>query len=340
MPHMKITIILFWLTVVPLITYAAKTDTLTLNNGDRITCEIKSMRLGKLTVKTSDMGTLSVKWLRLALIESKQVLEITFRDHTRLYGVFLKADSAGYAIIRTGIFQDVYALKEIVSIAQISTSFWQGLDGSLSYGINFASGTKNFQSTFRGDIRYKQRKFKHQINLTSIISIGSTDTTRNQSAGYSVKRYLWKRGYVSALLGWQQNTELGIDGRILTGLTLGYQPVDNSINQLTFAAGTVYNREYTNENTTVDNVEGLLEADYYIFLLYQPKISLTINAKAYPSFTEAGRIRSDITAQLSWEIFNDFTLSGSYFNNFDSKPSSTDAVKMSWGYTATVGYTF
>lgn len=337
---MKTILVLFLLIVAPMVTFAAKTDTLTMNNGDRLTCEIKTMSFGKLTVKTSDMGTLSVKWLRVGFIESKQVLEITFRDHTRLYGTFLKSDSAGYAIIKTGVFQQTYALSEIVAIAQISASFWQGLDGSVSYGVSFASGTQNFQSTFRGKVTYKQKKFKHQINLTSIIAIGSTDTTKNQSAGYSVKRYLWKRGYVSAMVGWQQNTELGIDARILTGMTFGYQPFDNSVNQLTFAAGTVFNREFTNENTVVNNVEGLIEADYYIFLLYKPKISLSINAQAYPSFTEAGRIRSDITTQLSWEIFNDFTLSGSYYNNFDSKPSSTDAVKMSWGYTATLGYTF
>ncbi len=337
---MKTILVLFLLTVVPLVTFAAKTDTLTMNNGDRITCEIKTLNFGKLTVKTSDLGTLSIKWLSVDFVESKQVLEITFRDHTRLYGTFLKSDSAGYAIIKAGIFQETYALKEIVSIAQISASFWQGLDGSVSYGVSFATGTDNFQSTFRGQVSYKQKKFKHQVNLTSIIAIGSTDTTKNQSANYSVKRYVMKRGYVSVLAGWQQNTELGIDSRVLTGLTFGIQPVDNSVNMLTFAVGTVYNKEYTNEGAVVDNVEGVIEADYYIFLLYKPKISLTINAKAYPSFTETGRIRSDITTQLSWEIFNDFTLTGSYYNNFDSKPPSTEAVKMSWGYTATIGYTF
>ena len=337
---MKTILVLFLLTVVPLVTFADKTDTVTMNNGDRITCEIKTMNLGKLTVKTSDLGTLSIKWLSVDFIESKQVLEITFRDHTRLYGTFLKSDSAGYAIIKTGIFQETYPLNEIVSIAQISASFWQGLDGSVSYGVSFATGTGNFQSTFRGNVSSKQKKIKHQVDLTSIISIGSTDTTKNQSASYSVKRYVFKRGYVSALVAWQQNTELGIDSRILTGATFGLQPVDNSINQLTFAVGTVYNKEYTNEGAVVDNVEGLIAAEYYIFLLYKPKISLTINAQAYPSFTESGRVRSDITTQLSWEIFSDFTLSGSYYNNFDSKPSSTEAVKMSWGYTATICYTF
>ena len=81
-------------------------------------------------------------------------------------------------------------------------------------------------------------------------------------------------------------------------------------------------------------------AVYNIYLLYKPKISMSINAAAYPSFTDAGRIRSDVNVSLSYEIFNDFTLSGSYYNNFDSKPSSADALKEDWGFTATIGYTF
>ena len=60
---MKAILVLFLILVVPMITFAAKTDTLTMNNDDRVTCEIKSLSFGRLTVKTSDMGTLSVKWL-------------------------------------------------------------------------------------------------------------------------------------------------------------------------------------------------------------------------------------------------------------------------------------
>lgn len=40
---------------------AQKTDTVTLYNGDRITCEIKSLSKGKLYVKTSDMSKVYIK---------------------------------------------------------------------------------------------------------------------------------------------------------------------------------------------------------------------------------------------------------------------------------------
>ena len=42
--------------------YAAKTDIVELLNGDRITCEIKKLERGKLTVKTDGLGTIAIEW--------------------------------------------------------------------------------------------------------------------------------------------------------------------------------------------------------------------------------------------------------------------------------------
>lgn len=43
-----------------------KTDVVVLANGDRITCEIKTLARGRLTVKTDAFGTVSIKWDHVA----------------------------------------------------------------------------------------------------------------------------------------------------------------------------------------------------------------------------------------------------------------------------------
>jgi hypothetical protein len=43
-------------------TGATKTDVVELRNGDRITCEIRKLERGKLTVKTDGLGTIAVEW--------------------------------------------------------------------------------------------------------------------------------------------------------------------------------------------------------------------------------------------------------------------------------------
>ena len=337
---MKHLALVFLMILISSLGFAAKTDTLTMNNGDHVTCEIKSLNMGKLTVKTSDMGTLSVKWLKIDFIESKQVLEITFRNHDRVYGTLNKADSTGYTAINFGVFQETYPLIEIVNISQVSSKFWQGLDGSLNYGISFASGTQNLQSTFNSDVNYRQRTFKHELRVNSVISQSETTFSQKQDATYYGSRNIMKRGFITGQLGWEQNTELGINDRIITGLRFGYEPLDNNAHNLTIAVGAVYNREYTNEGQIVDNIEGTITTNYNIFLLYKPKISLTFTGTAYPSIKPGNRIRTDLNTKLSWVIFSDFTLSGSYYNNYDSNPSSVDALNVDWGYTTSIGYTF
>jgi hypothetical protein len=320
--------------------YAAKTDTLVMINGDRLTCEIRKLDKGMLTVKTSDMGTLSIKWLRISYIESKQVLEVTLRDHTRLYGKFIKSDSAGYATVRFGAFQETHSMTNIVSIGQVGTNFWAGLDGSVDYGISYASGTENLQSNFTADINYPQKSYKHRIRLNSNISQGNTNATQKQDATYYLNKYIWKRGFIAGNLGWEQNTELGINSRVITGIGLGFEPVDNNVNFLTFSIGPQYNREYTNEGEINNSIEASVTLDYYVFFLYKPKISFQVLSTIYTSFDSGQRFRSNVDLRLTWEVFHNFTLSGTYSNQYDSDPSSTDAQTTNYSYTTALGYSF
>ena len=320
--------------------FAAKTDTLTMVNGDRVTCEIKKLVKGMLTVKTADIGTLSIKWLRVSFIESKQVLEITLRDHTRLYGKFIKGDSAGYAVVQFGAFQEMHPMEEIVRITQVGATFWAGLNGSLNYGISYASGTENLQSNFAGDITYAQKTLKHSIRVNSNISQSNTNFTQKQDATYYLNKYVMKRGFIAGNLGWEQNTELGINDRIITGIGLGYEPVDNNVNYLTFSIGPQFNREYTNEGEINNSLEGSLTLDYYVFFLYKPKVSFQVLSTIYYGLTSNSRFRSSVDTKLTWEVFHNFTLSGTYSNQYDSQPSSEDAQKVNYSYTTSIGYTF
>ena len=41
---------------------AVKTDVVEMLNGNRITCEVRKLERGKLTVKTDGIGTISIEW--------------------------------------------------------------------------------------------------------------------------------------------------------------------------------------------------------------------------------------------------------------------------------------
>lgn len=319
----------------------AKTDTITLYNGDKVTCEIKQLSLGRLQVKTSDMGTLSVKWYKIAFIESKQVLEVIMHDRTKVYGVLSKADSAGYVVISSGLMiKEVYKMIEIVSISQVATKFWKGLEGSFSYGLSYTKGTNNLQSNFSANVKYRTNYFLHQLNLNSILSDNSTTKSQKQDATYGLNYYYKKRAFLRYSGGWQQNTELGIDNRILNSISMGYTAVQSKSNLLTFTSGLSLNVESDNENNNTQNLEALFGTAYDLFLFSNPKITIGASVLLFPSITTWGRFRSDVNTKISWEIFNDFTFGLSFYLNSDNQPSSTTASTIDWGTTTSFGYTF
>ena len=58
----------------------AKTDLITVTNGDQITGAVNAMSAGKLSVSTSYAGTVNIKWREIKQIESRYLYEIRLDD--------------------------------------------------------------------------------------------------------------------------------------------------------------------------------------------------------------------------------------------------------------------
>ena len=161
-----------------------------------------------------------------------------------------------------------------------------------------------------------------------------------QDIGYRYQLFYKKRVYNALDLRWEQNTELGIDSRLISTLSIGYNPLENNFHVFSIEIGGSGNNETTTEGNSSYNMEGLIRLKYDLFIFANPKIFINIQSETFPSFTVDGRIRSNLDAKITWEVFNDFTLSMSYWFNSDSKPANTDALNFDWGTTTSIGYKF
>ena len=63
-----------------------KTDIIELNNGDKITCEIKELERGKLRCSTDAMGTVYIEWERIVNITTDKTLEVETSQGQRYFG--------------------------------------------------------------------------------------------------------------------------------------------------------------------------------------------------------------------------------------------------------------
>ncbi len=326
--------------LVPLLSTAQKTDTIIFYNGDRAICEIQGLKQGKLNIRTVAMGTISVEWRKISSVNSSKYFEIVLSDHSTFYGRINGVDSLRNANLHFGIFVQSVPLMDIVALNPISKNFWAELDGSLSVGFSFTRGTENLQLNSSGDVTYRNSRTVHTVSFNSNVSANRSGSSEKQDAGYRFQYYYKKRVYNALDLRWERNTELGIDSRLITTLSMGYNPVENSFNVFSVELGGSANREFSTEDSVSNNVEALLRVGYDLFIFTNPKIFLNIKSETFPSFTVDGRLRSNIDAKITWEIFNDFTLSMAYWGNYDSRPVSESTLTFDWGTSTTIGYNF
>ncbi len=73
---------------------AARTDVVTLVNGDRITGEIVVLDRGQLQFKTDDAGTIVIEWLKLTGVEANRQFEILTADGRHFLGSLARTVAA------------------------------------------------------------------------------------------------------------------------------------------------------------------------------------------------------------------------------------------------------
>jgi hypothetical protein len=326
--------------LLPLFGFAQKTDTVWFYNGDRAVCEIKSLIQGKLTIKTVAMGTISVEWRNVSKLTSNKYYEIVLSDHSTMFGRIDGVDSLRNVQISFGIFADTEPILDIVKLKPISSSFWKELDGSLNAGFSYTRGTQNMQTSANGEIKYRTNKTSHMMYFSNNISINETSESEKQDGGYRFQLFYRRQVYNALDLRWERNTELGISTRLITVLSIGYSPIENNINVLSAEIGASVNREFSTEQVATNNTEMMIRLNYDLFIFAAPKVFIRFKSETYPSFTVNGRVRSNIDASLSWEVFRDFTLGVAYWGNADNKPVNDTGLTYDWGTNITLGYTF
>jgi len=105
--------------------------------------------------------------------------------------------------------------------------------------------------------------------------------------------------------------------------------------------GLSYNEEQTNEGSGYkSSVEALGVVQYKKFRYSSPKISVDAQLTVYPSITDWGRVRMNFQADANIEIFKDFFVGFTFYDNFDNRPSSEAVSTNDYGLTFTVGYKF
>ena len=321
--------------------FAQKTDVITLQNGDRITGEVKRLDRGRVEFSTDDIGTIYLEWDKIATLISTNMFEVVMSDGSRFLGS-LRSDSTGMLSVVGPLGAGPLSLIEVTGIRQIGTSFWARLDGSLDIGFSYTRSSTIAQLNLNSTTVYRRPAFEGRLAGTATLTASEDESQSDDRASLQLNtfRYRGQRRYFGLGGGVETNDSLGLVLRTQAGITGGARWVNTNRAQMWTGAGVAVNNEQGVDTETTQNVEAImnLRASYYSY--DRPRTNLDVSLEYYPSLSDWGRQRIQFDTALRREVFKDFFASVTVFDSFDSRPPNPESNRNDFGVVLSFGWTY
>ena len=320
----------------------AKTDTIAFRNGDHITCEIKILQQGQLTVKTNYSRTMELDWRAVARIVSDQYYKITLENGLRVYGTLVDSGEDGVVAVKLLDKVHRFPVSEVTGLAPIEQRFFQRLSGSVNIGATALKSNAERTLNVASNTTYRSRKWYATGNFDWYTSTREESPRTNRwNIGASSYRLFGPRWALVSVASFARNDELDLELRTSLAAGAGYRILETSNKLLLAMAGLNATSEtYGSSTSGQGNLEADLSISYATFTFRKPQVTFHVNLDVYPSLTTSGRYRVAATSNLNYEVISNFFVGFSATYSYDNKPPSTVGSQSDWTLTTTIGYNF
>ena len=323
--------------------YAQKTDTLFHTNGNILTGEVKKFTKGLLYFKMDGMGTIKVENEEIKSLISNKFLRILTKYNKVYYGDI--DSSSNWGKVEVGLLdeRDVIKVNDIIEIFPINNTFWLRLNGRMDLGADYSKANNMLRINGSGQVNYQKQKWGWQFKYNNHDSWQQADSllhTAKTDFILSTEYLLSPKWRVTGTAGRSSNTELGLQARWYTALSLRNYLVQTNRATLDYTVGLSASLEKSTTGTLQNNYELVFGTDMDIFKYKSPDISITFFAQVLPNLKTKGRWRFDSGFDARIEIFSDFYLSGKIYYQYDSMPIGEDGKTNDYSFATGVGYSF
>lgn len=322
--------------------FAQKTDIITFKNGDRLTVDIKELTRGKLRVKTTGLETIYIEWRVIESVETSKTYQVELTSGVLLLGTIGPAEAGESISVQTAMGTYDIDLVDVVAIQRIKREqpIWSRIDGSVQFGLNYASGSEIGQTNFGLNASFQESKFILSTDLSGTVTTGSaTNDTERYHWGVNYYRIRENRWFWAVNSDLDSNDELGIYLRSLAGAGVGRFLIKSNSSRWSASAGLAASRELRIEDEDQTQFEGQLITNYSLFFFAPKKTDLNLGLVVYPGITESDRLRGNFDSKIRWEIIKDLTWNLTYYYTWDDQPPE-GAASEDTGITTSLGYTF
>ena len=320
----------------------ARTDVVTLRNGDRITGEVVRLERGRLEFKTDDAGTLSIEWDKVAALVAQRQFEVGLSDGRRFLGALGAGRAAGILSVGADATAVEVPVVDVTLITPIGATIWTRIDGSLDAGFSYTRSSDVAQLNVNSVTVYRRARFEARLDASATVTRQREGGARDDRGAIdaSYLQYLGKSWFASAGTRFESNESLGIRLRSQVGVVAGPRLVNTNRSQMIIGGGLVFNDERAVDAPATRNAEAMLLARTSYFTYDRPRTDLEVSVQYFPSLSDPGRQRLQLDAAVKREVWKDFYLSLNGFDTYDSRPPNPAFDTNDVGVVVSIGWSY
>jgi hypothetical protein len=327
-----------------------KTDVIVMENGDRMTGEIKSLSAGVLYVSLDYVdGTIQVQWSKVARLTSSQLFIVQTRDGSLYTSTLATAESPGGQPMTLTVTEATkasvaLARSGVVGIQETSEAFRQSVSGDINLGLVYSKGNNSTQYNVGSEVGYLRERWGAGGTFSSSLSsnAGSETSTRNQ---LNLKGYhlLPRRNnyFYEGFCGFLQSSVQGIKLQSTLGGGIGRYLKNTDRIRFTVVGGLAWQNTHYRQSAAglaTENVAaGVLATELTAFKFN--KTNLSITAALFPSISGPSRVRFNTNASYYIKLFSNLSWNLSFYGNWDTRPPA-DFQGADYGSSSGITWTF
>jgi hypothetical protein len=340
--------VLLWWGLVAVLTPSAlassrlKTDVVYMKNGDKITCEIRSLEQAQLTIKQDYANsTVVLDWSKVERIQTAQPFVVVDVRGDAASGVILEAE--GRHVVTIAGTNRAIPHEEVVSIEQTGETFARRLRGDVDLGLSFAQSNAQKNLTLDADLTYQATTNFAQVTSNSQFTSQKETSDTNETTVKSeyfrqLRRSNW---YGGAIANFLSSSEQQIDLRTTLGGAIAVRPIFTNKTNLSLIGGLAYTFEKDQADAmSTANKRSLDAAAAVQFSTFRfDSTTFDTTVWVYPSLTTPGRVRFTINQDIYYKFYKDFYVRASFYDNYDNRPV-VGAPPNNLGMSSTLGWSF
>jgi hypothetical protein len=307
-----------------------KSDVLIMRNGDRLTCEIKSLDSGTLSIGLDyASGTVSINWDKVDHIESKHLFRVKTQDGLVYSGSLSTPATPGarpttIKVLDAGATKVELEKPQVINMEETDLGFWNRFNGQIGQSSIYNKASQSFQYGINADVNYTRERWGASASYNSSLSLtsGATTSTRNEIEFAAQRLLRWNNWYYAGLADFLQSSGQGIQLQSTFGGGIGRYLKNTNRTIITVYGGLAWQNiayKQTVVPTTNHQVtSALVVGEMQLFRFDKTNLSLT--ATVLPALSNQGRVHTNLNASYYVKLWKNFSWNFSFYGNWDNQP--------------------